>query len=158
MRCTYMQLMSPLDFLFASSFLAQHTCLLPLSRSSRFRQGTFYFLSSKSTKTADPGRRITTRVIVEDMSVRACIRSNESTRLMTGTGVMRRRFRVQHSVMESTGQSRTRKFRSVSIIKVNEIRSESPRIGEGWDRRNPWRIIVVRTETRMIHRSERSKD
>lgn len=149
--------MSPLGFLFASSFLAQHTCLLPLSRSSLFRQGAFYFLSSKCTKTADPGWS-TTRIIVEDMTVRACIRSNESTRLMMGTRFMRRRFRMQHDVIESTGHSRTRKFRSVSIIKVNKIRSETPRVGQGSDRINPWRIIVVRTETRMIRGSERSKD
>jgi len=154
-RCTYLQLMSPHDFLFASSFLAQHTCLLPLSRSSG---RAFYFLLSKCTKTADPGRITTRIIIVEAVTIRGCIRSNGPTRLRIGTGVMRRKFRMQYSVVVRTGQSRTRKFRSVSIIEVNEVRSETPRAGEGRDRINPWRIIVVRTETRMIRGSKRSKD
>ena len=154
-RCTYMQLMFPRGFLFASSFVAQHTCLLPLSRSC---QGAAYFLLSKCTKTADPGRITTRPIIVEEVTIRGCIRSSGSTRLRIGTGVMRRKFRIQYSVVKSTGQSRTWKFRSVSMIKVNEVRSETPRVGEGRNSINPWRIIIVRTETRMIRGSKRNKD
>lgn len=155
-RCTYMLLMSLPGFLFASSFLVQHTYLLPLSRSSRSRQETFYFLSSIRTKTADPGRITTRTIIVRGMSVSGCTRNNESTRLWVTTGVMKRNFRMRCSVAETTRERRTRKFHFASII--NDIQSEAPRIRGGKDRRNAWRIIMRRTETRMVCGSKRSKN
>ena len=148
--------MFPPGFLFVSSFLARHICLPPMSRFSKSLQGTFYFLLSKSTKTADPGRVTTRIIIIGDTTVRICIRHSESTRLWLGIGVIRREFRMRYS--GSTRQSHMRRFRFVPIIKVNEIRSETPRIGEGRDRISPWRIIVVRTEARVICGSKRSKD